>query len=258
MRIAIVHYHFKRGGVTRIVEALRAALNTLDHRPTVACISGGDPHADTLPGAAHVEGLGYTTNPPFPDPCDLLSRIDTVASDALGGPPDLWHIHNPTLGKNAVWADWIRLLVERGDSLLLQPHDFAEDARPENYRYRQAHASDPSAIFPVRDGIHYAVINQRDQRLLTDLGIPSESLHLLPNPVVSPCQGETRRIPTPEGRPMVLYPVRSLRRKNPGELLLTAATDPHKRFYASSLGPTNPPTMAGNCRRVSDPGATRI
>lgn len=240
MRVAIVHYHFKRGGVTRVVESLCRELETRKDAPSVALISGGEPDSDSLADVQFVEGLGYTSSPPFADPRQLLDRVDVAARDALGGPPDLWHLHNPTLGKNAVWSEWIRLLAERGDSLFLQPHDFAEDGRPSNFHYRQSHAVDPRAIFPQRAGIHYGVINRRDCTFLGQLGVPADRLHSLPNPVEPPAAGLGRAIPIGTDRQLVLSPVRALRRKNPGELLLAAATDPQDRYYATSLGPTNP------------------
>ena len=42
---------------------------------------------------------------------DLLESLDRQ----IGEPVDLWIIHNPTLGKNALFPDLIETLARRGD-----------------------------------------------------------------------------------------------------------------------------------------------
>ncbi|MGF1530989.1 MAG: glycosyltransferase [Puniceicoccaceae bacterium] len=244
MRVAILHYHFQRGGVTKVVEATLRALaeDQSDHQ--IALFSGGDPTNEALPGVHHVPGLGYSDSSPN-DPATLLDRFQNTVTEVLGAPPDLWHIHNPTLGKNGAFPDLISGIAARGDRILLHLHDFAEDGRPQNYRFRSAHASNPDHIFPLGHGIHYAVLNRRDHRFLTSAGLPTEQCHLLANPVECPSEpplatGIHPPLEFLQGRHLQLYPVRALRRKNLGELLLLAALSPAGSLFATSLGPTNP------------------
>ena len=147
----------------------------------------------------------------------LFTRLKEAARDALGQTPDLWHIHNHSLGKNPFLTEAVALLAESGEKILLHPHDFAEDGRPGNYLSLR---SIPTGI-PYRSHIHYAALNQRDRGFLAHMlkDCPSP-VHLLANavPPSTPfCQPLTG-IPFPSPLKTSLYPVRAVRRKNLGEL----------------------------------------
>ena len=131
MRVAVVHYHLKPGGVTRIVESAAEAL--APHGVELCAISGEPYTGDTDLKTGVVSGLGYTTDESeYIDPKYLLHELKAEAKRLLGGEPDLWHIHNHSLGKNTVMADAVGLLVRGEAPVLLQIHDFAEDGRPAN------------------------------------------------------------------------------------------------------------------------------
>jgi len=79
-------------------------------------------------------------------------------------------------------------------------------------------------------------------------GIAASRLHLLPNPVLAVSSHPDRAVAReklraahgmPADRPYVIYPVRAIRRKNLGELLLWAAVVPEATF-AVTLAPLNP------------------
>ena len=97
------------------------------------------------------------------------------------GKPDLWHIHNHSLGKNPSLTEAVALLAQSGERILLHPHDFAEDGRPGNYLslsevYQRA--------YPTGPNIHYAALNQRDRSFLAHMLEDSPSpVHLLANAV---------------------------------------------------------------------------
>lgn len=245
MRIAIVHYHLKRGGVTRIIESTLRGFDTLEQLQRCVVLAGDVPddfrHKDR---SRQVEGLRYSNaQDGTPDPRTLLERLRRATRDALGGAPDLWHIHNHSLGKNSAMPGVVSLLAEAGEAVLLQMHDFAEDGRPENYRLNQERPEHASQLYPDMGNVHYGLINARDYDIFNQAGVQSDRLHLLPNPVEAAplppsCSAETILENLGAGR-LFLYPVRAVRRKNFGEMLLWAALADKGDVFATTLGPTN-------------------
>ena len=104
LRVAIVHYHLKRGGVTRVIEStLRGLKQSSSKAPVSSVVLAGEVPEDFpyLEQAHTVEGLHYSNSQAnTPDPETLLEQLRITAGKALGGEPDLWHIHNHSLGKN--------------------------------------------------------------------------------------------------------------------------------------------------------------
>ncbi|MDB4284438.1 hypothetical protein N9888_02225 [Akkermansiaceae bacterium] len=215
MKIALIHYHLRAGGVTRVIESQARVLEGMGHEVFIP------------------QGL------PLLDYCrktkaramDLLAEIDYEILEKV----DLWIIHNPVLGKNVLFPDLIEALARRGERLLLQCHDFAEDGRPSNYEILR----DRGNLYPLAEHIHYAFINERDRRLLIEAGVPEERCHALPNALnpITIKPGES------EGT-LVFYPVRGIRRKNLGELCLWAAHAPKGVRFAIARAPENPEWMA--------------
>jgi len=238
MKIAIVHYHLEPGGVTRVIENTLNAWAMDGHAIETVVLSGRRYSGNRIPNTQVIEGLDYATPELAIEPELLMERMKDGARNSLGGMPDLWHVHNHSLGKNPALTRAIALLAQAGEFLLLHPHDFAEDGRPYNFKaldevYAQAYPSSPR--------IHYAALNNRDRLFLSNLFSHSASqVHLLANaiPKKESCPStETASASLPEN--LFLYPVRAVRRKNLGELALLAAAHPDKHF-ANSLGPTNP------------------
>jgi len=217
MKIALLHFHLKPGGVTTVVRQQARAI-----RPTCRlCILTGETEDAAVPPETRIlPQLAYSTVPYNPDA--TAEKILSVICAALDGPCDVLHVHNPTLAKNVSLLRILAALQRRGIRLLLQIHDFAEDGRPEAYS-RDAYPSN----------CHYAVINSRDRRILCAAGLSPDGVHLLPNMVDDPRSGARAR---PE-QPLVLYPVRAIRRKNIGEAILISLFLPS----ATRLGITLPP-----------------
>jgi glycosyltransferase involved in cell wall biosynthesis len=243
MRVAIVHYHLQPGGVTRVIANALAALR--GH--PVQCLVLSAAAAAEEPGApvAVVPGLAYRARATAAAGRALGHALAAAARAHFGGDPDLWHFHNHSLGRNVALPGAIAVLRAAGAALLLQVHDFAEDGRPANYRAQRALA-DP--LYPQGGRVHYALLNDRDRRLLQAAGMPAARLHLLPNPVALPdadAAGEPAPPPLAAAfaRPpatFYLYPTRAIRRKNVGELLLLAAAAPSGSGFATTLAPQNP------------------
>ncbi len=243
--VAIVHYHLRQGGVTRVIESASACLRAMgvDH-----VVLSGEPYTGAEPLPVRViEDLGYRENPDAPDPSALAGAMRAAAFEALGTRAPLWHIHNHSLGKNSVFAESVAMLAHEGDPILLQIHDFAEDGRPKNY----SNISDPARLYPLAPRVHYAFLNSRDRDLVVASGLPAGRAHFLPNPIVPPTppqeSGGTQD-GSDSGRggaagpqsPVVRSPVRGIRRKNLGEILLLAALAPPGVRFAVTLGAENP------------------
>lgn len=230
LRIALVHYHLRPGGVTSVV--VRAVAALARHGVKVAVLTG-EATAGSFPfPVVMVPGLGYGDET---DGAALADALQALAASALGGSPHVWHIHNHALGKNVGLPRAVAVLAERGERLLLQLHDFAEDGRPGNYRVLReaAGAGEVARCYPVGPRVHYALLNQRDHDRVVRAGGPPACVHLLPNPVVLP---ESDIPPPPRG--VVLYPTRAIRRKNIGEFLLGALLDERGRRWQTTLEPT--------------------
>jgi len=232
MKVAIVHYHARPGGVTRVVER---AVESLGDRASCLFFTGEAARGETpLQKKIRVfPNLGYSTDKKF-QTLELLKR----ARGAFAGEPDLWHIHNHSLGKNPALTQEVTSLAMAGQKILLQIHDFAEDGRPDNYRNL---GKLKNRLYPVAPHIHYAALNKRDYSFLLAAGIPESNLHLLPNTVSPLSLPATRH--SPLATPLFVYPCRAIRRKNIGELLLWSALMPETKF-AITLAPKNPEVKA--------------
>ena len=122
MRVALVHYHLQSGGVTRIICHLQKALSQRGIKTVV--LTGKPPSLQGDWDFRVIPGLQYEADRPVITPFDLATQMRTEASAALGGPPDLWHVHNHSLGKSLVLPITLRLLADQGERLLFQIHDF--------------------------------------------------------------------------------------------------------------------------------------
>ncbi|GAK52812.1 group 1 glycosyl transferase [Candidatus Moduliflexus flocculans] len=262
VRVAIVHYHLHPGGVTRVIQQTLAALAAANSAIRTVTLTGEPPQADMpIEPYVVVEWLRYGTTLHAPI-SRLADELRAAATQALGGRPDIWHIHNHALGKNLTLPAVVAHLAEQGERLLLHIHDFAEDGRPANYRLLQALCA-PLPLYPQGTHVMYGVLNQRDHRFLAAAGVSEAQLRDLPNPIhreaVSPpgkgkgwfVDGATSTLsrtppqPLPGGEyggfeRLILYSVRGIRRKNLGEFLLWSALAESDETFALTRAPQNP------------------
>ena len=274
MDTAILHYHLQRGGVTQVIlNQLRAlaAAPAADQPQKVAVLYGG--RDDAWPRGAAAPPLPFrVTLIPLPDleyddlrdsNCSPQAVADIVEAALHQHQFDrentVLHIHNHALGKQAALPGGLSLLAQRGWPQLLQLHDFAEDFRPANYQslLRRAglatHDDVPRYIYPQAPQLHYAVLTHHDRLVLEEAGVPVERLHLLANPVVLPTQlpdreGARQKLrrhwPLDPDKRWLFYPVRGIRRKNVGELLLWAALCRQTGEWGVTQQPLNPQEAA--------------
>lgn len=235
--VAIVHYHLGPGGVSNVIAATSRCLTEAGVRHVILAGSG----AEELPVRVIPE-LGYMSAPPGDmDADELLERLRAAAREALGQAPSIWHFHNHSLGKNPLLPELVARLAEQNERLVLQLHDFAEDGRPANHQV----IADCRKLYPVSSHIHYAFLNSRDQNLFTAAGLPAEASILLPNPISpSASVGNLRDFAPNHLPPILLAPVRGIRRKNLGELVFLSALAPADTRFAVSRAPLNPDALA--------------
>jgi len=250
MLIVICHYHLQTGGVTRVIEHACSALTAAGH--SVLVMAGEAPRHPLPAGTAFVliPALSYEERRGKVGPDALAAEMEKAARDQFGKPPDLWHIHNHSLGKNLAVPGALVALAEKGQRLLLQPHDFAEDGRPALYArlLDRVGEGDPlrlgARLYPLATHIHYAVLTDRDRSFLSAAGVPDERLHLLPNAVA--LTSPPRKVSHPyRDRRLWLYPTRAIRRKNLGEFLLWSLLGTEDDVFAATQAPQNPAEQPG-------------
>jgi glycosyltransferase involved in cell wall biosynthesis len=244
MKITFVHHHLRPGGVTRVIGEQVEAIK--DVHQALVVVGEKSPSKTSFPVAV-IPSIGYDR-----DRNDVRTAAESAkailgaARAHWGSDAGLYHVHNPTLGKNRDFLGVLRELQVRGARLLLQIHDFAEDGRPQNYTGE-----------PYPEDCHYAVINSRDLRILQWAGLKEEGVHLIPNAVKPPPQGDRETaglgiqagdgvavaggIPAGvglAGGDLLLYPVRAIRRKNIGEAVLLSLFLPEGVEVGITLEPT--------------------
>lgn len=275
MITAVFHYHLNRGGVTRVIESHLRALASVDvsSQPDRVVVFYGGRAADwkaaiakTLPFPVELRVIPELD---YDDICPVqateLAGTMVAELQAIGcsSKNTVLHVHNHSLGKKAAFPEALSLVAKQGWRLLLQIHDFAEDLRPQNYTHMLQHAGGQSQLhnilYPQATQIHYAALNARDYHLLRQAGVPDSRLHRLPNPVSTQeasradnaTQGRNRMLAREKlqaclavapDQTYILYPVRGIRRKNLGELLLWAKVceGVGKAVFATTLAPMNP------------------
>ncbi len=243
LRIAIVHYHLRPGGVTRVIEGAVAALSEKGIRTTVLAGEAPPESHMQVPDIQLVKELAYGKGKTLSGK-HLLNLMTRAAGRGLGALPDLWHFHNHSLGKNIAVPRAVEEMAHKGMRLLLQIHDFPEDGRPRNYQLllNEIGAGDQGnlgrCLYPQSGHIHYAVLNGRDFKFLSEAGMPEEQVHYLPNPV----RIDSTESPSaePSGERLFLYPSRAIRRKNIGELIFWSALAKRGDRFAITRAPKNP------------------
>lgn len=266
MKILFLHHHVRGGGVTRV---LAAQVRALQEPRLQGTLPQGTYHcrlwtadAQAPPDFAGVsldyQSLAELDYLPLDTEPQALQRIEqTLYAHLHRAAKQGWllHCHNSSLGKNPLVTWVLYRLAREGVPILFQYHDFAEDARPDNYRFLKHLLQDRFRV-PLADILYpgfsrclHVAVNSRDRDFLAALPhLKANHVHLLPNAVDVP-----DGLPTPQTdatafhnslhiRPqgaLWTYPVRGIRRKNLGEFALLAALFPEQN-YILTLAPQNP------------------
>ena len=242
MRLVIFHYHFLSGGVSQVITS--SSISILKYIPEVKeiiLVSGKKDNIDNIISSITtkidsikrktqirsviVPEIGYITDlNNIPSVKDLKQIVNKQFKGCL-----LW-IHNYHLGKNPVFTEAILQIAEENpeQKIVLQIHDFPEASRYGNMVNLNRNIK--HHLYPISPNIKYITINSRDYKFLITAGVPKEIVFILNNPV-EPLKRETgdrrqeteRRIEKVlskystsyiKGASLLIYPVRTIRRKN--------------------------------------------
>ncbi|MHC4870425.1 MAG: glycosyltransferase family protein [Planctomycetota bacterium] len=242
--VVFIHYHLRGGGVTRVIEHTQKALAEVGIKSAVITGEKSSDSIHNIQNTAVIDELAYSSDAGNFEPGKIKDKIYKEAKKLLGTNPDIWHIHNHSLGKNICTPLLVNSFAADSQHLLLQPHDFAEDGRPENYKLLKKHINDDfsSTLYPQGQHIHYAFINNRDLLFMKNSGAFAENLHYLPNAAEISIPHDTPETRLCPGS-LFLYPTRGIRRKNIGEMLLWATMAEDDDLFASTLAPKNPAAL---------------
>lgn len=233
--LVVVHYHFRPGGVRRVLELL---LPELAKRFQKITLIGGE-----RPDASWIRAIGlavprvkFVIAPAFryfeagcPD--RAREEIRAVLRREAGPEALIW-AHNLSLGRNILLADEIAAHSARtGTRLISHHHDFWCDQRWARWPEMRSQgfrtlARVASAAFAVDARVLHAGINSSDVRLLSR---DMKCAAWLPNPAGGTARpGMTARNRATrwlrqelgDDAPVWIYPARFLRRKNFAEAIL--------------------------------------
>lgn len=259
MKIIIGHYHYNPGGVTKIVQS---QLNGLANKEDLEVVVIGDGQGFeniNLPNNAKAIAfpkLGYL--PEYGDEASLFQTVGEVLNffKSVAEKQDIIHFHNIGLGKNAAVSYALYLLAKDGYIIINHAHDFPED-RPTNFKYLTdalgclGITDINTVLYPQFENYIFGVLNSFDRNRLLDSGIKDSNIELWANPVSLPnissslSKAEAKaeienRLNLDKGKMLVAYPVRVIRRKNIGELILLAALYGEVANFIVTLPPLNP------------------
>lgn len=260
MRILIFHYHLNPGGVTRIIESQVLGLKKQFPNLELVVVSGACENPDFFTKM----GVHIFTNPII----NYLFEKDFTTEELLEiennmqqflqpiiQPNDILHVHNLNLGKNPVFTKMMLDYHKKGFLLINHAHDFAED-RSANWAYLKKIFSNhyqlpfPESLYPKSENYKVVVLNRFDFERVKNYKIAKDTLYLLPNPVFIPTNLKSTKIAArnklvkqlalDSEKIIITYPVRVIRRKNIGELILLAVLLKDTCQFLVTLPPKNP------------------
>jgi glycosyltransferase involved in cell wall biosynthesis len=261
-RVTIMHHHLHPGGVTRIIESQVQSLrnNYPELKIRVLCGHSNNPerfdHYDVEVLVHEEVDYLYHENPTHQDVNQAVNRLYAYLKNILE-PGEIVHVHNLNLGKNPLVTYTLYQLARDGQPILNHAHDFAED-RPQNMAFlrfilqNRLNADPHEIMYPAHfDHYHFSVINTFDRERLLNMGFPPQRVSYLPNPVTEPDnkalpeRDECRKkivetLQLSSSQKIVTYPVRVIRRKNIGELILLSELFRGSATFLVTLAPKNP------------------
>jgi hypothetical protein len=265
LKLLIVHYHFRAGGIRRVIEL--GARGIVDQAPapiTEIILASGEAPPEEWIGELRA-GLSAISVTSFTEPVfryiseqrspialirrQITARVAKLLDDVGSGV--VW-AHNFAVGRNLLLAQALAKNCERRRlPFISHQHDWWFDHRwlrwPEIRRSGFATLSAAAkAVFPPRGHVHQVAINRQDARILQRHYGPNASW--LPNPTTAAGAVPAGRIRQARSwlrqnwnvaGPFWIVPCRLLRRKNLAEaLLLTRWLNP-KATLITTGGPSS-------------------
>lgn len=259
MDIAIFHYHLNPGGVTRIIESqvvsLKKAIPGVNLN-VFAGVAGNKRFFDEQNVTLELFApLNYLENKVYSKEAlqQLYRELYHYLKKRISAETIL-HVHNLNLGKNPVLTLVFHQLLHEGHQIINHAHDFSED-RPVNHGFMKKiiehhfRKNLNQVMYPDANNYSIGVLNQFDFERVQNKGINKTHLFLWPNPVHVPtmelpdrdlCRQKLLEVfDIAKNKKIVTYPVRVIRRKNIGELVLLALLFADCQFMVT-LPPKNP------------------
>lgn len=264
MKLVVVHYHLRPGGVRRVIElatpalagarpgSVRGVVLATGEPPDPGWVRGLSARLAGVPVDVEVHaGFGYATGPAGPDwrrtSGEAVARLRSVAS----GDAVVW-AHNLGLGRNLPLAGSLAAAAADGAFPLVSlHHDWWFENRWQHLNLGSGGAPRnltevAGAVLAPGPGIAHLAINRTDAAVLAQ-HLPGRG-GWLPNPVdagAPPSAGRvaaarrwlTRRIG--EDAPVWLLPCRLLRRKNIAEALLLTRWLRPEAWLVTTAGPSS-------------------
>ncbi len=251
VKIVLVHYHLRPGGVTSVLRQQVAVLATLLPNAEITVLVGeSDSSFDTLPATIVVDpNLDYFVPQSVEEALAKERTILKTFISQIGNGKTVFHIHNPTLAKNPCLTAAIHSLADRNVSIVSFCHDFSED-RPANQKINETYASWCNVsvnefLYPDRKNIVYCTINSSDLTRLNENDFAKATSQLIPSPVQKPSPVNANReeiakkINLDCSKEWYFYPVRAIERKNIGEFILMALLDNNEHEWILARRPAN-------------------
>lgn len=259
MRIFIFHYHLNPGGVTRIIQSQVKSLRIVMPNTPISVVCGFCPNQDFFGDDAELivnEKLNYLSKENLSKE-HLEAEFQKIYSFFVEtfSKQDILHLHNINLGKNPLVTLAANKLAMEGYKIINHAHDFAED-RPENWDFYKLILHDAfgydvlDVLYPSLRNYIVCAINLSDLNRLNDYNFNCEGKFLLPNPVDlmavdSSNSNQSRKkiinqLGLEENKKIITYPVRVIKRKNIGELILLAILFKEEANFLVTLPPKNP------------------
>lgn len=235
MKLAIFHYHLNPGGITdAIIYAVRILLFRLDYIQEIRLVTGCRGSTEGILSSIRegfessrrdkirldvLDEIGYSEARKGPDPDKLAARLEARYDEDT-----IFWVHNYHIGENTSFTTALMKVATQGRrDVLLHIHDFPECGRLADPMRIEISGDEPP-LYPSGARIRYAVVSERDLNILTDSGLEG-SVYLLSNPVPIPRLEEVNSVETKRAleelftsyiseAPILLYPVRAIRRKN--------------------------------------------
>ena len=175
---------------------------------------------------------------------DLKETLETSCKNEWSSLPDIWHVHNHSLGENlfipAVVSQW----ANEKQKLLLHMHDFSEDGRPENYKSLRVELAGKNIetlnqiLYPIGEHISYAFSNERHRNYFKAAGIEDRRCNLLLYPI-SHTEDRTAgaHAPNLKDKKLFLCPTHCGPINNYGEFILWSAASSNDEIFGSMMAP---------------------
>ncbi|MGM0461845.1 MAG: hypothetical protein ACQEQ4_05430 [Fibrobacterota bacterium] len=230
MKLVIIHYHLRMGGVTGVIISQVQALQKFFPHIDVEIIAGD------IPTSVRKK----LDCPLFEVPeCDYydegnrdIDRIRNTLSTLLASYPfdTLFHVHNPSIGKNPALTAAVTEYARRGGRCIFHCHDFIEERPALLKTARQlstvlGYDTYTNYFYPQTSFVQWIFLNRADMNRPQFHRVQNQCFYV-PNPVQLPPKPRADRretackIGADPDTSWFVYPVRAIERKNIGECIL--------------------------------------